>query len=340
MTFDDLLRLTRRRWWLVLAVAVLGGLAGYMVESAKPETYEATGRVVIGPALDVEGSIIESTGSLTRGTLPQTLAEVVTGSEVRRAAEQGLDAPTGDDYDVDAVVVPETSVVEVDVMGPDRALTMTLASALLEETETVFEGLYPIFDVVLLDEPDAPESPVAPDPVFGAAIGAIVGTALGLVLAAWSTRRRDLLDEEEDQRAVVPPAEPERGAPAPASVSAEPTTPAHRADHREGPEDPEDPEDREALDAAPQPRAADPEAAVEPAAVEPEPAVEAEPEDPELSVDRQPTWAPLGRSTDAEHGSAPHPGDGDEPFEVVDDPTSEPSSLRTGRDSGPRFDAR
>lgn len=213
MTIDELLRVLLRRWWLLLLLGIIGGAAGYAIEDARANVYEATGRVVIGPDLEDRSQIIESTGSLDRSTLPQTLAEVATGSEVRRAAGEQLTGPIGDAYDVDSVVIPGTSVVEVAVTGPSERSAIDVASAVLAESESLFEGLFPVYDVALLDEPSGSDGPVSPNPELGAVIGAIVGVLLGSIIAVAADRRHHA-------RGAVEPAHGARaGAERPAAVA-------------------------------------------------------------------------------------------------------------------------
>lgn len=176
MTVQEFLLLLLRRWWLVLLSVALGATAGLVYESSQPKVMATEGRLVIGPSLDDDLNVIQSTDSLSRGTLQETLAEIVTGNQVVRAARAEV-GNRSSAYDVDAVVVPDTNVTTVTVSGPDGDAAMALASAVMSEAEQAFEDLYPVYNIAVVDQPDEPQQ-TAPNPELGLVVGALAGALL------------------------------------------------------------------------------------------------------------------------------------------------------------------
>jgi uncharacterized protein involved in exopolysaccharide biosynthesis len=69
MTTQEFLLLLLRRWWVVVLGVVLGAVAGLIYESTQPKVMATEGRLVIGPSLAEDLDVIQSTDSLSRGTL-------------------------------------------------------------------------------------------------------------------------------------------------------------------------------------------------------------------------------------------------------------------------------
>lgn len=210
MTIQDIIRILLRRWRLVASITLAGGLLGYMYESSQPEVFVAEGRVLISPSLTDEGAdLVEITGSLARGTMQRTLAEVVTGSAARAAA--GNAVPGTDRYSVTSLVIPEANVVRVTVRGPNAARAEELGSAVIEEAKAFFEVRYPIYEVALISAPDSPGSPASPNPQLGALVGLVLGgivVTIGLLFAedaaAVPPHGRVAGDDPQDTASVEP----------------------------------------------------------------------------------------------------------------------------------------
>lgn len=190
MTLQDLLRLMLRQW-VVLAVAlVVGGVAGFLYEARQPDVVATSGRLLIGPALEAGFDVVDSTGSLSRGTVQQTLAEIATGSAVTQSARASVDNRSSA-YAVTSVVVPETNVIQIRVTGPDSDAAVGLALAIMSEAESSFETLYPVYDITTIDEPGKARQ-IAPNPTLGLLLGAVAGAGLATigVAARDATARR------------------------------------------------------------------------------------------------------------------------------------------------------
>jgi protein tyrosine kinase modulator len=210
VTIQDVFRIVLRRWWLALLVAVIGAALGYAYESSKPERFTAAARVLIGPSLEEGANALESTGALTRSTLQQTLAELITGSEVRRMATGRIDGLDQRSIQITSAVVPEANVVRLQVEGPDPELVVELGEAVVEESERTFESRYPFYDVSLLDAPTTPTSPTSPNPELGAVIGAVLGAMALTIVLLFADQR----DARAEPRRISWPRRPDPPVPA------------------------------------------------------------------------------------------------------------------------------
>lgn len=218
MTVQEFLLLLLRRWWLVLLSVALGATAGLVYESSQPTVMTTEGRLVIGPSLDDDLNVIQSTDSLSRGTLQETLAEIVTGNQVVRAARAEVQNRSSA-YDVDAVVVPDTNVTTVTVSGPDGDAAMALASAVMSEAEQAFEELYPVYNIAVVDQPDEPRQ-TAPNPELGLVVGALAGALLvSLSLTVLDGDRRVESGREPDIEQQPPSVVPRSAEAAPEAES-------------------------------------------------------------------------------------------------------------------------
>ena len=103
--------------------------------------------------------------------------------------EEGLD-----DYTVNAVVLPEASVVELFVDGPNPEVSALLANSIGQQGMLFFQSEYSsIYSVRFLDIAETPSSPFTPVPVRDAVVAALLGLSIGAMLAVGYEQFRILL---------------------------------------------------------------------------------------------------------------------------------------------------
>ena len=99
-----------------------------------------------------------------------------------------------------SAVIPETNVVRITVEGPNGTEATALAGEVMSQVESSFEGLYPVYDVAVIDEPRGARK-TAPNPTFGAMAGFIVGVLLvSLALVVLDSLERDEWDTADRGR--------------------------------------------------------------------------------------------------------------------------------------------
>lgn len=177
--------MVRRSWWIValttLAAFTLALLSGY---NADPQ-YRTSTRFVVSPTPSIEENrdIVDTVDSQQK--LMATYAEVLNSGTIWAQAARTLGVSLEDieKYDRKTVVLPEASVLETTVVGPDPEMTALLANQLGQEGIQYIKGLYQVYDINLLDPAEPPSDPFAPRIIQSAAVAAVVGFVIGVVLA-------------------------------------------------------------------------------------------------------------------------------------------------------------
>jgi GGDEF domain-containing protein len=111
--------------------------------------------------------------------------EVLNSNRIRREALDiaGLGEGAQDEYEISAVALPEASVLEVAVAGPNPDMAAALANAAAAQTISYVGQTYDIYRIELLDPAVPPETPISPTPVRDASLALFLGLVLGSVLA-------------------------------------------------------------------------------------------------------------------------------------------------------------
>lgn len=188
LNFSTLIQTLKRGWW-VIALVTLSALntALVMFFFATP-MYESSASFVISPtdAVVNNGDLIYSIDTLSRRSVVATYTEIFNSRNVTQAAAEEVGA-TSDQlagYDISAVLLPETNVIQLIVKGPDAVLTARLANAIGAHAVTFVSDLTRIYDIKVLDPavpPSAPYSPkLARDIGFATAVGLLVGVVLAV----------------------------------------------------------------------------------------------------------------------------------------------------------------
>jgi polysaccharide biosynthesis transport protein len=165
-----------RRWWLTLIVAaVLAALAGYLVASQMPRTYQAETRLLIGP-INADQATQRASGQLAL-----TYAELATSQPLLQGliSEFALDMSTDTlSRSVTAVANDLTRLVAIRVRAADPVLAANMANGLAEALSrlTAETGIAAPEGQIVLIEPAVPgSSPVAPQVALIVLLAAAAG---------------------------------------------------------------------------------------------------------------------------------------------------------------------
>lgn len=155
--------LTRYRVSLVVAVLIAAGLLAVGIPFARSQPLSWTSRasLLILPAGNASlppDQLAAFYETLASGQVPQTYAEVIRSSNVVRRAEDDLSLSPAlrDAVVVDAEVVPNTSVLQISVTGPQPQLVQNVAFRVATEAGGETDGLGTPFTTTIVGSGASP----------------------------------------------------------------------------------------------------------------------------------------------------------------------------------------
>lgn len=199
-------QMLQRGWWLILLAALVAVSASLGLSYLATPQYQATASFIITPSatLTVGRDVVNSLDTLDRRSIVATFAEVMNSRRIvtDAAASVGVNETMLEDYEILAVVLPESSVLELDISGPDPKLAADLANAIGAQAITFSRGFNQVYDLNFLDTAVVPEDPFSPQPLRDAGLALLLGAAAGALLVILSEQIRIPL-EAYRQRARV-----------------------------------------------------------------------------------------------------------------------------------------
>lgn len=199
-------QMLQRGWWVILLAALVAVAASLGLSYLATPQYQATASFIITPSatLTVGRDVVNSLDTLDRRSIVATFAEVMNSRRIvtDAAASVGVNETMLEDYEILAVVLPESSVLELDISGPDPKLAADLANAIGAEAITFSRGFNQVYDLNFLDTAIVPEDPFSPQPLRDAGLALLLGAAAGALLVILSEQIRIPL-EAYRQRARV-----------------------------------------------------------------------------------------------------------------------------------------
>jgi len=180
------LKFLKKRWWIILSVLIVTLAAtAWITRNMKP-VYEATATYIVRLSVATvdEKSRINALALLTGNPeIPATYAKVASSRQIKELAAQQLGLANRKNLSVSAQVIAGTNVLEITVSGNDPALVAEYANAIGAQTMSYTHTLYETFELAPLDAATRPNSPVQPNVTTNMSLGAILGLALGFIIA-------------------------------------------------------------------------------------------------------------------------------------------------------------
>ncbi len=187
-------QMLQRGWWVILLAALVAVSASLGASYLAVPQYKATATFIITPGatLTVGRDVVNSLDTLDRRSIVATYAEVMNSNKIFGNAAQMLsrDVASLSGYQVLAVVLPESSVLELTVTGPNPQIAADLANAIGATSIKYARGFNQVYDLNALDVAAPPKDPFTPQPLRDAGLALILGAAAGALLVILSEQIR------------------------------------------------------------------------------------------------------------------------------------------------------
>lgn len=182
----DVLRMLRDGWWIIalttLAAIAMALLSVYL---ATP-LYEASAQFILAPNETLTGTqAVYGLESLNKRSIVTTYAELLDSSRIYQetGAMLQLAPETLTEYERSTVILPETTILELSVTGPDAQVAALLANSIGQRMIEYVKGLYQAYDVNFLNLATPVPVPISPKPVQSISLALGLGLILGIGLA-------------------------------------------------------------------------------------------------------------------------------------------------------------
>lgn len=204
-------RMLQKMWWLIALTTLAAVTASLVVSYLSTPQYRATTRLILTP-----GSLLTSQGdaevlisgleTLDLRSVVATYTEVMSSQRILDEALRTLNVQNfvREDYIILAVALPESSVLELSVTGPDPVFATDLTNALGYQTILFTRGLNRVYELNVLDSAKVPVIPVSPKPLQDASLSLLLGLVGGAALAILSEQIRIPLEAYRHRSQIDP----------------------------------------------------------------------------------------------------------------------------------------
>ncbi len=188
------LKMLQRGWWLVALTTLIAMITSLVISYLTTSLYQATARFIITPnaSVGLGPALVDSLDTLENRTIVTTYAEIMNSRRITTDALTALQLPSSVwiDYISLAVVLPDTSILELSVTGPDPVIATNLANSIGIETINFTERINQAYDLNFLDTAVIPDDPISPQPLRDLALALALGLVGGAILAILSEQIR------------------------------------------------------------------------------------------------------------------------------------------------------
>jgi diguanylate cyclase (GGDEF)-like protein len=185
MEVRHLIRVLIQRWWLIVPIFLLTVGATLVFSLSQPRIYEASSTYVVRATSLISDDVLSALGILTRQSqIAETYAQAGQSRTIQQQAAESLSLSGGekDDISVESRLVPGTTLLQLRCRTTDPALAQEYCNALGAALIIYARGLYPSFELAVLDTAALPNQPISPDVPLNVALGIAVGLVLAVGL--------------------------------------------------------------------------------------------------------------------------------------------------------------
>ena len=178
-----------QNWWIVILTALAALNVSLIASYNTTPRYRASTRLIVSPGQPILASegrdIVRGIESLSERSTIVTYSEILNSERVRQETfdRLNIESKQVEAYDIWAVVLPESSVLEIFVEGPSADVTALLANEISVYGINYIKALYQVYDISFLDQAMPPGDPFRPQPARDAALAVGLGIVIGAMLA-------------------------------------------------------------------------------------------------------------------------------------------------------------
>ena len=193
-------QMLRRGWWIIVLTALIALVASLVASYLTTPQYQAVAQFILSP------SVIQTTGSpdvafqglntIDNTSIPTTYAEVMSSTRIYNDAITFLELQSADmkGYSYKVTVLPNSSVLQLSVTGPDPEMAAKFANAIGYETINFARNINQVINIDFLDMATPPTVPSSPQPLRDAALALLLGVIVGAALTVVSEQLRISID--------------------------------------------------------------------------------------------------------------------------------------------------
>lgn len=187
-------QMLQRGWWIILLVAVIAFAASLGISYTAVPQYSSVARFIITPgaSLTTGRDVVSGLQTLDRGIVA-TYVEVMNSRRILSESLASLnisEAEIQSNYSVLAVELPDSSVIELTVTGPNPKIAADLANAIGNNTIGFARSLNTVYIMNVLDTAVPSPNPFSPQPVRDSLVAVVLGLLVGALLAILSEQIR------------------------------------------------------------------------------------------------------------------------------------------------------
>lgn len=203
VSFGSMISAVRKFWWLVVVLAVSGGISSFAYAATQTPMYQATSSLHF--ALDQGTSAVDlNQGSAYTQSQMLSYAQLVRGSRVLEPVIEELELETTPRElaeSIEVTIPQDTVTMNITATTPGPQSSAELASAISDQLIAEVQEIAPknpdggsTITVVVYDDAVAPQFQSSPDKrtdtLLGFAVGGVVGIAAALLISVLDTRMR------------------------------------------------------------------------------------------------------------------------------------------------------
>ncbi|MGP9538176.1 polysaccharide biosynthesis tyrosine autokinase [Brachybacterium sp. AOP43-C2-M15] len=203
LSLGSMISAVRKFWWLVVVLAVSGGISSFAYAATQTPMYQATSSLHF--ALDQGTSAVDlNQGSAYTQSQMLSYAQLVRGSRVLEPVIEELELETTPRElaeSIEVTIPQDTVTMNITATTPGPQSSAELASAISDQLIAEVQEIAPknpdggsTITVVVYDDAVAPQFQSSPDKrtdtLLGFAVGVVVGIAAALLISVLDTRMR------------------------------------------------------------------------------------------------------------------------------------------------------